>query len=527
MSTTAWTAHGESSPELTRLRERAQSFTEDVSLEGYLAYSGQKQEPAFQAVYEQYADVLDTATLRFCIDQFNQAADDEARRAAQMMLEWQIESQAGRQLAALDEREVALENSAVVQLDDGREIAYQSAAIEIMNTADRQQRNAIDAARAHVAGEQFSPLRLEHLQREKEYIESLHIAENYNRTFEVVSDISLSQLSDECNAFLRDTEAMWTDSLNERLKAFGIPVGEATRADALALFRLKEYDDAFPGSSMQATIVRNCADMGMDATANGRVIFDLADRPGKRSRAFCSPVRVPEEVYLVMRPHGGQTDYNTFLHELGHALHFGYARPDYPFEYRWLGDNSVTESYAMLFDHRMQDRGWLLRYTELGKSRVNQFLRLAAFEELHFLRRYCAKLIYEVQVYAGTLPWQSLPELYTTTLGSATSFQYRPEDAFLDLDPRYYSTRYLRAWQLQAVLNAALTERFNEDWWRNPSAGPWIINELFRECQRERAHEIATRISRESSSTTSEPNASVRALGFAPLIKQVETLLAA
>ena len=71
-----------------------------------------------------------------------------------------------------------------------------------------------------------------------------------------------------------------------------------------------------------------------------------------------------------MRPHGGQTDYNTLLHELGHALHFGYMREDYPFEYRWLGDNSVTEAYAMLFDHRMLNREWLLRYTELGRHRI-------------------------------------------------------------------------------------------------------------------------------------------------------------
>ena len=30
-------------------------------------------------------------------------------------------------------------------------------------------------------------------------------------------------------------------------------------------------------------------------------------------------MRIPDEVYLVLRPHGGQTDWQTFLHELGHA----------------------------------------------------------------------------------------------------------------------------------------------------------------------------------------------------------------
>jgi hypothetical protein len=286
----------------------------------------------------------------------------------------------------------------------------------------------------------------------------------------------------------------------------------ATRADALALFRLKEFDDAFPGSQMEERIRRNCAEMGIDATADGRIVFDLGDRPGKRSRAFCSPVRVPEEVYLVLRPHGGQTDYNTFLHELGHALHFGYARPDYPFEYRWLGDNSVTEAYAMLFDHRMQDRGWLLRYTDLGRTRVQDFLRHAAIEELHFLRRYCAKLIYEVQVYGGSVPPSSIPAFYAETLTNATTFRYREADAFVDMDPHYYSSRYLRAWQLQAVVNASLTERFNDDWWRNPSAGPWLVRELFGEGQRESADEIAERVSGHR-------------LSFAPLIAQIERLL--
>src|SRR5438093_11243017 len=90
-----------------------------------------------------------------------------------------------------------------------------------------------------------------------------------------------------------------------------------------------------------------------------RSVLDTGEREGKRSLGFCSPVRVPAEVYLVLRPHGGQTDWNTFLHELGHALHFAYMRPDLAFEYRWLGDNSITEGYAMLFDHSMKDRGWL------------------------------------------------------------------------------------------------------------------------------------------------------------------------
>jgi hypothetical protein len=248
--------------------------------------------------------------------------------------------------------------------------------------------------------------------------------------------------------------------------------------------------------------------------AGGRVVFDTGDREGKRSRAFCAPVRIPEEVYLVMRPHGGQTDYATFMHELGHALHFGYMRADYPFEYRWLGDNSVTESYAMLFDHLMQNAGWLLRYTALTKGDLAAFQRAAGFEELQFLRRYCGKLLYEMELHGGTHSWSALPDLYVQILSGATSFRYDPADAFVDVDPRFYAARYLRAWQLQAVIGESLVDKFNEDWYRNPKAGPWIVGSLYAEGQRELAHELATRVAG-------------RGLSFDPLARKVESLLSA
>lgn len=500
---------------IEQLRARAQSFSEDVARESYLAYSGHKSSADLQSIYSRYSDILDGDALRLCIERFEgAAAQSEEHRAARMMLEWQVESQLGRRLAALDEQEIALENSAVIRLGDGREIPYQRAAIDIANSADRRDRNLIDAGRAAVAASTFAPLRLERLQRERDAVESLGIAPSYNSTFDLLSGVSLERLAGECKAFLGDTQAMWDEVLRDRLKAFGVPLNEATRADAIAIFRLREYDDAFPESAMASTIQRSCAEMRVDATAGGHVTFDILDRPGKRSRAFCSPVQVPEEVYLVLRPHGGQSDYGTFLHELGHALHFGYARADYPFEYRWLGDNSVTESYAMLFDHLMQDRGWLLRYTGLSKARVSEFLRLAGFEELHFLRRYCAKLIYEIQAYGGELSWGALPDLYATLLTDATGFRYRPSDAFIDLDPRYYSTRYLRAWQLQAIIENGLISRFDEDWWRNPASGPWIISELFSEGQRETADEVAIR-------------AAASPISFAPLIRRAEILLSA
>ena len=50
-------------------------------------------------------------------------------------------------------------------------------------------------------------------------------------------------------------------------------------------------------------------------------------RPKKSPRAFCAPVRVPGEVYLVLSPVGGRDDFSVLFHEAGHAEHYANVDP--------------------------------------------------------------------------------------------------------------------------------------------------------------------------------------------------------
>jgi hypothetical protein len=499
---------------IDRLRRDGDAFMQDISREYYLAHSGQKPTAELQPVYEKHAAILGPDALAMVLEQFRAAPPaSEEHRGLRLLTDWLAEAQSSRVLAPLDEREITWEGNAVVRLADGREMEYQRVAIELANTTDARERHAIEKARAGVVERELAPLRRERFQRERHITEDLGLADGYNASFELLSGIDLNALRAECDAFLRDTQSMWDDVLPDFLRTrLGMTAEEATRADALALFRAKEFDRYFPPASMESSIRKQVREMGIDPVAGGRIVFDTGDREGKRSRAFCAPVRVPNEVYLVMRPHGGQTDWNTLLHELGHALHFAYMQPDLPYEYRWLGDNSITEGYAMLFDHLMQDDAWLKRYTELGTANLQPFRRAAGFEELHFLRRYAAKLGYEISLYGGEVAWDALPDLYTARLTGATSFRYSPADAFVDVDPRFYAARYLRAWQLQALIAETLVDRFDADWWRNPRAGPWICSALLGQGQRELADEQAQRVAGKS-------------LSFAPLVRAVTHML--
>ena len=122
-------------------------------------------------------------------------------------------------------------------------------------------------------------------------------------------------------------------------------------------------------------------------------------------------------------------------------------------------------------------------------ERLESFLRRQAFDLLAIVRRYAAKLEYEVQLHRAS-SLETGASRYVEMLTDATGFRYAPEDALLDLDDGFYAARYLRAWQLESSLRAALIERFDEDWFRNPKSGPFVL-ELLSLGQRDDAVQVA------------------------------------
>ena len=116
-----------------------------------------------------------------------------------------------------------------------------------------------------------------------------------------------------------------------------------------------------PAYRLIESFAETMAGLGTDVSAQPGVTFDIGSRPNKAPRAFCAPVRVPGEVYLVVAPVGGWDDYVTLFHEGGHTEHSAHVDAGLPFEFRCLGDNSVTETYAFVIQHLVEDPEWLSR----------------------------------------------------------------------------------------------------------------------------------------------------------------------
>ena len=483
------------------LRRRGEAMCGELGLESYRTGAGLTAVSHFAAIFGRYADLADDAAIEAA------RADGGVHRE---LLEWVVDNRVGRAAAPLDDRLHAWETQAVLELPDGATLPYQRAAIEIANEPDRARRLAIEEVRLGVLAAPAA-IRRARLETERGLLAELGMGDVVAARTRL-SGVDLRALGTACAGFLAATADLYRETLREVLRReLGLGDGQADRSDAAFLFRDAGFDEFFPGTALVPTARRQLAELGLDAEAGGRIRYDADDRERKRSRAFCSPVKVPDEVYLVIRPFGGQADYRAFWHELGHAQHFANIGRELPFEHRWLGDNSVTEGYAMLFEHMITAPGWLERYTGLVGERRRAFLRSQAFALLAILRRYAAKLRYELELHAAA-SLEAGARAYAPLLTEATGFRYAPEDALLDLDDAFYAARYLRAWQLEALVAEALRDRFNEDWYRNPRCGSWL-QELFARGQRDDAAALAAGVLG-------------RTLDFAPLVARAEAGLA-
>ena len=244
--------------------------------------------------------------------------------------------------------------------------------------------------------------------------------------------IDLRALSEQTAAFSAASAASYRQIVDPELRrTLGIGLDELRRADLARFFRAVEQDRHFPSARLIESFAGTMAGLGTDVSAQPGVTFDIGSRPNKAPRAFCAPVRVPGEVYLVVAPVGGWDDYVTLFHEGGHTEHSAHVDAGLPFEFRCLGDNSVTETYAFVIQHLVEDPEWLSR--RLGIDDASDLVAHAKAQRLVYLRRYAGKLAYELELHGGGPDgdWDALATRYAQLLGAAVKIEWRPTETFL------------------------------------------------------------------------------------------------
>jgi hypothetical protein len=234
--------------------------------------------------------------------------------------------------------------------------------------------------------------------------------------------------------------------------------------------------------------------LGFDLAADDRIRLDVDDRPQKSPRACVIASDPPSVVHLITRAQGGLHDYQGFLHEAGHALHYAGCDPALPYTFRRLSrDHALTEIYSFLVESVTREAAWHSEHFDLDEAEAEERAEATHFLDALLFRRYAAKLDYELEIWADFGRAPDYAPKYADYLRTATGFRYRPDGYLADMDDGFYSADYLRAWIRAAQLRAHLRGAIGADWWEQPATGDFLRG-LFAEGTRPSSEEIAGRI---------------------------------
>lgn len=475
-------------PDLARIRAGVEPFQSELTEEFYLNYAGLKDSMSTESIYSRYAHLFSEDSISAISSALEEREGSEDVRWLRYLKAFAIIGHMDNSVRHLTDRATTFEAQTVIQFE-GEGIPYRSMAVKIRNEPTHDRRSMLFDAKL-IETEKLNETLLERLTALHDLSATLGF-KNYRDLCSTLKGIDYMALEERMEEVLQRTGRLYEDSIDELLHMrVGMSLEEAWSYDVPYAFKGEDYDTSFPKWKLVETFSSTLRSMGLMPEKYANIQIDMEERPNKTPRAFCSPVKVPEDIRLVLMPVGGWRDFETLLHEGGHAWHFGNTDPKLPAEYRYLGDNSVTEAFAFLFGYLSSNKLWLEKV--LGMTDTQEYTRFSLINKLMFLRRYSAKLTYELKLHNS----RASPEfssIYRICLQRALKFRHSEKHYLEDLDDGFYCAEYLRAWILEGQIKEALTDEFGEDWFLNGKAGE-RLRELWSYGQKYNADELAKTI---------------------------------
>lgn len=452
------------------LRARAETLVEAQSLMGYnnWAYGTPSNQ---DSLYHAYAGLFTRENIALTRRAEEEEADSVQKRRLQYFLRYLTLEFLSQEVAPLSDSIATAEARSVVTLA-GEEIPYRQIAV-LMANEPRQMRRAALYTAADSVLDALNPARRQlwgtyyRLARELGY-------PSYSAMISELKGIPLDEMRTMALFFLSSTDSLYRALLPGLIRrTAGLDTADFYRYDTPLLFRVHQFDPYYPKSELLPTAERMYRRLGFDLASMTNLTIDTAARAEKNPRAACFAIQVPGDIRVTLKPAGGFDDFAALFHELGHAQHYANTT-EHALEFRTLGEYTVTETYAFLSEYLPLNQAWLRASSRMSVNTLKDFVRIQTFNRLYIVRRYCAKLLYELELHAG------LPDpgnRYASLLASAAGYQRHPSDAtryLVDVDEHFYTATYLRGWFLEAQLNKWLSTTYGPNWYEHPGAGAFL-----------------------------------------------------
>jgi hypothetical protein len=466
--------------------ERLARFLFERSEEARAVRVGEKETSEQAAIVARYADLF----TREQLDDLRDSGDERLFRLREACL-------GGIVVRALAEPSDLLENAVLAARIEfrGEELPLRSAQATLALLDDYGAREELGTLTGD-ASARFNDDRLELLRAEEELDAELSGEPDPVERSAARKRIDLGELAAALRAAASEQGEAWTE-LRERWadRLLGEEREDEPSSYHVAyLRRLSPLASLYTKERAVPVCLETLTRLGFDLGADDHIRLDLDDRPQKSPRACVIASDPPSVVHLITRAQGGLHDYQSFLHEAGHALHYAGCDPALPYTFRRLSrDHALTEIYSFLLESVTREPRWHREHFELDAGEAEDCADATRFLDVLLFRRYAAKLDYELEIWADFANAPDHAAQYAEHLRAATGFRYRPDGYLADMDGGFYSADYLRAWIRAAQLRAHLRETIGPEWWEQSATGEFLRG-LFARGTQPSSEEIAARI---------------------------------
>lgn len=441
---------------------RAEAFLNEIGREQYQVGAGLKESLELTPIYQRHADLF---TREAVLARLEEIARKEGRHLASFAAVGYMDNATKELSEAITNAEL----KATVEWD-GQSIPYHNVRPILTKEPDWRRRHELGRRWLAVTARQ-NPLRVQRLNLLHALPRDLGFS-GYVEMNQTLEAWDLHALAEKLDAVVAATSEVFERELTRRLEAIGVPREEADIWDVAYLMRAPHFDKMFPAEALIPSLERTLNGLGIGLETTPGLHLDTEPRPLKQPRAFCAPIRVPDEVMLVIKPIGGQDDYGALFHESGHAEHFSHAERSLPVAFRYMGDAAVSETYAFLMEHLLYNRHWLAEVLGAPEELAEEYRRFSIFSKLWFVRRYAAKLRYELHLHTHG-PEGAAP-VYERCLHENLRVKIPPERYLDDVDDWFYVGGYTRAWIFEMQLREHLVRNWGERWYTSPEAGRFL-----------------------------------------------------
>jgi hypothetical protein len=454
---------------------------------------GEKEVSEQAVIVKRYEDLFSRDQL----DALREAEDGAAGDERELLYRLRKTCESGLAAARLAEREDELENRFLAEriTFQGEEMPLRTAQAKLAVLQEYSEREELGRIQAE-ASARFNADRIELMRLGEELAADLSGIEDAIERNEDEKGISLHELSSALHGASVDSTRSY-DGLRDRW--FARLLGEGREEipssyHTAYMRRLSPLEATYTKDRATEVCLQTLEALGFDLPAQPNIKLDLDDRPQKSPRACVIASDPPKVVHLITRAQGGLHDYQAFLHEAGHALHYGGCDPQLPYVFRRISrDHALTEIYSYIVEAITREPEWHELHFGLTAEEARVNAEATTFLEALLYRRYEAKLRYELDFWSRFMQDGGDADVYERLLTEATGIRYRRDNYVSDMDEGFYSADYLRAWIRSAQLRDHLVREVGDDWWRNRRTGE-LLAELFREGTKPSSEEIARRL---------------------------------